>query len=213
MQKTWFNNFALTISMLLVIPQFALYLVGVAAADGKRVFQTSWYGFTAFTGTGGYNFFLGLRGYLVETPTTRVYTDYNTQRLSFSAACRTTGRNDLILASLAVAFSFALFLTLAARMGKQDESYGDILTSFLLALISFGLGLGSYVNFVNDCANTFSSYLSGNGFSNVIGTINPGGACMVTAIILNFLIGSLHLNELGGTALIDAAARRQGNIQ
>lgn len=155
----------------------------------------------------------GLRGFFVETPTSSAYTDYGTQSLSFSAACQTTGRNDLILTSFAVAFTFALFLTLAVRLGKQEEDYGNILTSFLLALISFGLGLGAYVNFVNDCANLYSRFLTSNGFSSVNGTINPGGACMVTAIIFNFLIASLHLNELGGTALIDAAARRQGNIQ
>jgi hypothetical protein len=197
MQKSMINQVCIVLALIFSLPQTALYLAGALGGINSYNYSIAWFTYSANYLSYRYKFYLGLRGFSLRSSSEAALIPLSNQQLSFASSCDNTGQNALILVSLAVVASLSLTFLLSIRSAAFDDSKPAQFTCLFIALVAFGLGLASYIDYTEyaGCAPAFDTFLRDNGYSSIRGDIGNGGASVIAAIVLNFMVISLTLYE------------------
>jgi multisubunit Na+/H+ antiporter MnhC subunit len=193
MDKSWFDVYVITGSIILVLPQLGLFIVGVLARIESYVDEISWYKFSAKLSGIDVDFYLGLEGYVSDTSlTSSTFTSYDDQTLSFSQKCRDSGLLAVILTSIVVVASFVLLVVNIVRaISKVDSALMRSLSLFF-ASVTIGLGAGAYAYFYDQCVDKYRDYLDPI-TTDLKGSDDVGGICMITAILIGAVVFFMNL--------------------
>jgi hypothetical protein len=196
MEKAWFNKLSIIMSILFILPEFPLFLVGVLAGVNDAIDSIAWYRIS-FTVLGyEYKYLLGLNGYVIQTSSKSNTYAYNEQNFSFSHSCQLSGYRASIMIGVNIALVAYLCFVIFYRWKNSEDVYGQRVASLATAMIIFILGLAAYANFYVNCAREIQDYLDDSGYQSVHGSVAAGGGCVIAATIFILIIAVFNFVEV-----------------